>query len=351
MLENFPSPLFIVGGWVRDKLLGLEPKDIDLASALLPNEVMKWADTNGIPAKMVNENHLVVSLTVDDVRYEHTTFRVESDFDGIHAHCEPVRELYQDLQRRDFTINALAYPYLAIDREFNRNLVTGVEGWEEDLENRVLRIVCSDKYGSELNRLEQSGNRYFRAIRFAVKYKLNIDLVSFQALRRFTPFAFDYSNAEAFREEWEKCGYSYNYIIKLKKLGFFINKTPISEHRIAKRYPWWHVLRYYLGEENALNMFDMFAEKFKLPRKVKGELWEILYSQGLENDPVTWHMYEPKRINKYELLGMHGVRGVFLREDLLTLSDFFQSPAGQGLTPDEIKTIYKNYLQEAYWPQ
>lgn len=36
MLENFPSPLFIVGGWVRDKLLGLEPKDIDLASALPP---------------------------------------------------------------------------------------------------------------------------------------------------------------------------------------------------------------------------------------------------------------------------------------------------------------------------
>lgn len=168
----------------------------------------------------------MVSLTVNDVRYEHTTFRVESDFDGINAHCEPVRKLYQDLQRRDFTINALAYPYLAIDRGFNRNLVTGVEGWEEDLENRVLRIVCSDRYGSDLKRLEQSGNRYFRAIRFAVKYKLKIDTFSLLALRRFTPFAFDYSNAEAFREEWEKCGYSYNYIIKLKELGFFKDKTP-----------------------------------------------------------------------------------------------------------------------------
>lgn len=158
---------YIVGGCVRDYLLGKEPSDWDITTSAKPEEVKEIFD------KTVDTGlaHGTVTVLIDNDPYEVTTYRVDGDYlDGRHpSYVKYTRSLREDLKRRDFTINAIAY------NEFNgiRDYFYG----REDLKNRVIRAV-----GIPENRFIEDSLRMMRAIRFSAQLGFNIDMKTYQAI-------------------------------------------------------------------------------------------------------------------------------------------------------------------------
>lgn len=103
---------YVVGGCVRDSLLGKEPKDWDICTSATPDEVKELMHHRGIKTIDTGLQHGTVTVDMDTVgKYEVTTFRIDGNYtDGRHPdYVEFTESIYKDLSRRDFTINAMAY--------------------------------------------------------------------------------------------------------------------------------------------------------------------------------------------------------------------------------------------------
>jgi tRNA nucleotidyltransferase (CCA-adding enzyme) len=151
---------YVVGGCVRDSLLGRQPEDWDITTSAKPEQVKeifnRTVDT-GI-------QHGTVTVLIDHEGYEVTTYRIDGEYeDGRHPKSvEFTGSLLEDLKRRDFTINAMAYS----DRE---GLVDAFDG-VKDLESRVIRCV-----GNALDRFTEDALRILRAIRFSAQLDFNME--------------------------------------------------------------------------------------------------------------------------------------------------------------------------------
>ena len=161
-LENAGYAAYCVGGCVRDSLRGVEPHDWDIATAATP-EAMKCV-FHGQKIVETGLKHGTITVFVDKNQYEVTTFRN----DGIYSDgrrpdsVEFVDDVLQDLSRRDFTINAMAYSP-------KRGLRDPFDGWA-DLQAQVIRCV-RDPY----LRFAEDGLRIMRAMRFASTFGFRID--------------------------------------------------------------------------------------------------------------------------------------------------------------------------------
>lgn len=151
---------FCVGGCVRDSLLDLQPKDWDICTSALPEQVEEIFKDNRIIETGLK--HGTVTIIMDDGQYEVTTFRT----DGVYSDCRRpdnvtfVRNVEDDLARRDFTINALAY-----DGERLIDLYGGVRHLEQGV------IAC---VGNADDRFNEDALRIMRALRFASVYGFKI---------------------------------------------------------------------------------------------------------------------------------------------------------------------------------
>ena len=165
--------IYAVGGCVRDSLLGLTPKDIDFCTDATPEEMRHVFDSIVETYKVAYEviptgerfGTLTLRFHLSNENYEITTFRGEGRYsDNRHPDSiSYVRDLKEDLQRRDFTCNAIAWnPTEGYVDPF---------GGIEDLRNRVLKCV-----GEPIERFSEDALRILRAIRFAFKYNLSIPL-------------------------------------------------------------------------------------------------------------------------------------------------------------------------------
>lgn len=172
ILERFSSSgyeAFLVGGCVRDAIMGLQPHDYDITTNAHPSQVHDlFSDCRIIDTGI---KHGTVTLLLNDEPYEITTYRKETEYDD-HRHPNSVSysdSLYEDLVRRDFTINAFAYnPEKGLIDYFNGT---------EDLNNRVLRCV-----GNPGERFEEDALRILRALRFASRFHLTIEPETHAAL-------------------------------------------------------------------------------------------------------------------------------------------------------------------------
>ena len=166
------AELVLVGGAVRDELLGRPHADWDLASRLLPEEVMKRARAAGLRVIPTGLKHGTVTVLLDEQPVEVTTFRSDGDYlDGRRP--ESVRlgvSLAEDLSRRDFTINAMALPVEGGD------LVDPFDG-RADLVAKVIRAV-----GDPLQRFAEDGLRPLRACRFAAQLGFEVDAATLAAI-------------------------------------------------------------------------------------------------------------------------------------------------------------------------
>ena len=161
---------YAVGGCVRDSLLGRTPQDWDLCTSARPEQVLAlFGEGQCIPTGL---QHGTVTIKYGGQLYETTTFRTEGAYtDGRHpdeVHFVP--DVRQDLARRDFTINAMAYN----DAE---GLIDPFGG-QQDLQQGILRAV-----GDPATRFEEDALRILRLYRFAARFGFAIDLPTGQAAR------------------------------------------------------------------------------------------------------------------------------------------------------------------------
>lgn len=158
------ADLHAVGGWVRDRWLGLEPGDLDLATALLPHQVMERARAAGLKAIPTGLPHGTVTVLLAGRPVEITTFRGDGDYlDGRRPSAVNLGvALEEDLARRDFTVNALALPVAVLTDADWRAQVVDPFGGRQDLQRRLIRAV-----GDPLARFGEDGLRPLRACRFA----------------------------------------------------------------------------------------------------------------------------------------------------------------------------------------
>jgi tRNA nucleotidyltransferase/poly(A) polymerase len=173
------SALVLVGGAVRDRLLGREGGDWDLASALMPDEVMARARGAGMRVIPTGLQHGTVTVVEAGHAFELTTFRGEGVYlDGRRP--ESVRlgvGLEEDLARRDFTINAMALPAEALDSPHWQERLVDPFGGQQDLEQCLIRAV-----GEPLERFSEDGLRGLRACRFAAQLGFEIEAATLAAI-------------------------------------------------------------------------------------------------------------------------------------------------------------------------
>lgn len=152
----------VVGGAVRDLMLGQTPKDIDLATTATPNEMREIAQYNGFSIFATGEAHGTMTISVDHFPVEVTTLRIDTDTDGRHANVEFTRSFEEDAARRDLSINAMS-----MDFEGN---VFDYFGGREDLEANRVRFV-----GDTEQRIREDYLRILRFFRFAARMDAVMD--------------------------------------------------------------------------------------------------------------------------------------------------------------------------------
>jgi len=162
---------YIVGGCVRDSLLGKEPKDWDICTSATPQEIKKHLNRCGIRTIDTGLKHGTITADMGQAgQYEITTFRIDGDYsDNRHPDFVTFTEsIYQDLSRRDFTINAMTYNSTGLIDPFH-----GVD----DLKNGIIRCV-----GNPNDRFGEDALRILRALRFASVYGFTIEGATAQAI-------------------------------------------------------------------------------------------------------------------------------------------------------------------------
>lgn len=179
---------YIVGGCVRDALMDISPHDWDMTTSATPQEVKNifnhTVDT-GI-------QHGTVTVVLNGENYEITTYRVDGDYQDCRrpTHVSFTRDLHQDLLRRDFTMNAIAYS----ENEGYVDIFGGIE----DINDRIIRGV-----GVAAERFREDALRMLRAIRFSVQLDFEIEAETKKALKENAGLIKKIS-AERIREELTK---------------------------------------------------------------------------------------------------------------------------------------------------
>lgn len=159
---------YAVGGCVRDSILGKEPEDWDITTSAKPEEVKKifhrTIDTGIL--------HGTVTVMLEKEGYEVTTYRIDGEYeDNRHPkEVEFTSNLTEDLRRRDFTINAMAYN--------KKDGMVDIFGGLKDLEDGIIRCV-----GSARDRFDEDALRILRAIRFSAQLGFEIDKETLEAIK------------------------------------------------------------------------------------------------------------------------------------------------------------------------
>lgn len=193
---------YVVGGCVRDSLLGILPKDWDICTSARPDRLKSiFADCHVVETGL---KHGTLTVVIDHVPYEVTTFRVDGEYTD-HRHPDAVTfvtDVVEDLARRDFTVNAMAYhPKTGVVDAFNS---------QADLAAGVIRCV-----GEAERRFGEDALRILRALRFAATYGFAIEAETSRAVHGLKGTLHDVA-AERIRVELAKmlCGKGVGTILR-----------------------------------------------------------------------------------------------------------------------------------------
>ena len=163
-LEDAGFETWVVGGWVRDALLGAPMHDVDVTTSAPWQETERVLRAAGIEVHETGTAHGTVTAVIDGQPVEVTTYRVEGTYSDRRHPDEVrfVRDVREDLARRDFTVNAMAY-------HPDRGLLD-LFGGREDLSRGVVRAV-----GDPYRRFEEDALRVLRAVRFACRLGFEVE--------------------------------------------------------------------------------------------------------------------------------------------------------------------------------
>lgn len=162
-VEAIVSPIYLVGGGVRDVLLGRQPHDYDFATPLSPDEIETQLRKSGKRPQIIGRKYGTVGFKIDGQFVEVTTFRTERYSPGSRKpEVEFINDITHDLSRRDFTINAMAL-------RPDGTLVDPFDG-QNDLSNSYIRTV-----NKPYDRYNEDPLRMLRAARFAAQLNFAVD--------------------------------------------------------------------------------------------------------------------------------------------------------------------------------
>lgn len=196
---------YLVGGAVRDIVVGKEPNDYDLATDALPEDVMKiFPKSVSVGAKFGTVIVLSKDEEGENMEVEVTTYRSESDYvDGRWpSKVEFVKDINKDLGRRDFTIDAMALDL----RSNTLDMKEDMKEWDiydpfdgqRDLDMKLVRAV-----GTPIERFKEDGLRAFKACRLASQLQFQIEKETFEAIKQSIPVA-EQVSMERIRDEFMK---------------------------------------------------------------------------------------------------------------------------------------------------
>ena len=171
VIREYGATSYVVGGCVRDSILGREPHDWDICTPALPGELLVEFEEKGYRVIPTGLQHGTITVNLNGNNYEITTFRRDGEYsDGRHPdNVEFTSDLIYDLERRDFTINAMAY-------NPEEGLVDPFNGCR-DIQNRIIRCV-----GNPDDRFQEDGLRILRALRFSCQLNFVIDETTERAM-------------------------------------------------------------------------------------------------------------------------------------------------------------------------
>ena len=181
---------FVVGGCVRDSILGIAPHDWDIATNAHPDKVRNIFNSAKVIVTETSLAHGTVTVRISGENFEITTFRNDVNCDGRHAEVAFAETIEEDLSRRDFTFNAMAFNDV-------RGLIDPFGG-VNDLMGGIVRCV-----GNPNERFTEDYLRMFRAVRFAARFCFAIDLYTFNAMERNAEGAKNLSRERVWSELWQ----------------------------------------------------------------------------------------------------------------------------------------------------
>ena len=260
-LEEHGFEGFAVGGCVRDSLLKKTPKDWDITTDALPvdmKKIFKKTFDTGIA-------HGTVTVLMDGVGYELTTYRIDGNYsDGRHPDSVSFsKSLSEDLCRRDFTINAMAYS--------NKKGIVDLFDGRKDLQNGIIRAV-----GDAKKRFDEDALRMLRAVRFTSQLGFKIDDDTFEAIKEKAKLLSNVSKERIFVE---------------------LNKSLCGDFAQNIKMVYTSGLYRYIGKEFAKldkSIYDFYPRKF--PNK-KHMYWAV-FLENIENvEAVKKILFELKSDN------------------------------------------------------
>lgn len=278
LLELNGYEAYVVGGCVRDSIMGLIPHDWDICTSALPEQVIDvFKDCKVIETGI---KHGTVTLILEDGRisrfYEITTYRVDGEYkDGRHPDSvEFVSNLKQDLSRRDFTINAMAF-----------NPKTGLIdyfGGVQDIHRKVIRCV-----GKPKKRFKEDTLRIMRALRFAMKYNFII--------HGETRFAMDILRENLKNVSIERINSEISKMLSLQYLTNNNEKEYLNQRALyLLMLKYLHVINYKITEVG-------FEEKFRKIYEYNLDFYfnlAITFDSSDIEETLKWLKYPNKTIDK-----------------------------------------------------
>ena len=225
-LEQKGFEAFLVGGCVRDLILGREPKDWDVTTNATPDQIISifsktFYENQFGTVGVVNEQTENPSLKVVEV----TPYRLEGEYSD-NRHPDSVvfsQRIEDDLKRRDFTMNSLAY-------SISKNEIIDLFQGQKDIKDKVVKTV-----GEPADRFKEDGLRVLRAIRLATELEFKIDEATEKAILD-DPKLLQNISTERIRDEFTKIIMSdkpMNGLIAVRKLGLLSFITPELEKTVG----------------------------------------------------------------------------------------------------------------------
>lgn len=337
---------YFVGGCVRDYILNKEFSDIDITTNALPTEVKK------IFSKVIDTGiqHGTVTVLHNGNSYEITTFRMESDY---YNHRTPrsvefVSNLEEDLKRRDFTINSMAF-------DKDGNLIDINDGLL-DIKNKLVRTVNEPN-----ERFEEDALRMLRAFRFSSKLSFDIDERTYFAICK-NANLIKFISIERIVSEFRKLlagkgnVNSMNLFIKSGLANHIPVIKDITIYKDCSNYTFTQSL-YYLSYLNNISIENIKSFKLSNNEIKKIKTYGKIYNEFINNTPIELILYNYKKedaifiVNIFNFMSTENIENIFLTINSFSdvditipeLIKIIEKPAGSWVK-DIVKTLEKNIL-------
>ncbi|MFZ2152333.1 MAG: HD domain-containing protein [Minisyncoccia bacterium] len=301
-LQNKGFEAYIVGGSVRDLIMGRLPKDWDVTTNANPEEIQNlfprtvYENNFGTVGVVTEVDDLVLNLKEESLKLvEVTPFRTEGKYaDNRHPeHVAFVQVLEEDLARRDFTINAIAY-------NPTNNEIKDPFGGQKDIKDKLIKTV-----GNPVERFSEDALRLMRAVRFATQLNFSIEIETQKAIgilhEKLTLIAI-----ERVRDEFVKILLSDNPMLGL----FMCNALGLLQHFLPELEMGVHV------KQNQAHSFDVWGHNLRTCQHAADKKWGLdLRLAGLFHDIAKPHTRRwSKEKNDYTFHGHEVVGGKVTRE-------------------------------------